>query len=37
LSIDNIKGAVETVESHLHPQPSYDLADHPVPTGREEV
>ncbi|MEA2613912.1 MAG: Fe-S cluster assembly protein SufD [Chloroflexota bacterium] len=37
MSIDNIKGAVETVESHLHPQPSYDLADHPVPTGREEV
>jgi Fe-S cluster assembly protein SufD len=32
-----VKDAVETVESHLHPQPSYDLADHPVPTGREEV
>ncbi len=29
--------AVETVESHLHPVPSYDLTDHPVPTGREEV
>ena len=37
LSISNVKGAVETVESHLHPVPSYDLADHPVPTGREEV
>ncbi len=32
-----MKDAVETVESHLHPVPSYDLADHPVPTGREEV
>ncbi len=25
------------VVSHLNPPPSYDLADHPVPTGREEV
>ncbi|MBF4162027.1 Fe-S cluster assembly protein SufD [Nocardioides acrostichi] len=25
------------VESHLNPPPSYDLADHPAPTGREEV
>ncbi|MGH3508388.1 MAG: Fe-S cluster assembly protein SufD [Nocardioidaceae bacterium] len=35
-----VAGAVETtdiVESHLHPVPSYDLADHPKPTGREEV
>jgi Fe-S cluster assembly protein SufD len=24
-------------ESHLNPPPSYDLADHPVPTGREEI
>ncbi len=32
--------AVETsdrVSSHLHPVPSYDLADHPKPTGLEEV
>ncbi len=30
--------AVETkVASHLHPEGSYDLADHPVPSGREEV
>ncbi len=29
--------AIETVQSHLHPVPSYDLGDHPVPTGREEV
>jgi Fe-S cluster assembly protein SufD len=36
----NVSGAVETsdkVVSHLHPTPSYDLADHPVPTGREEI
>ncbi|WP_342371963.1 Fe-S cluster assembly protein SufD [Propioniciclava soli] len=33
----NVSAAVETVESHLHPKPSFDLADHPVPTGREEV
>ncbi len=25
------------MESHLNPAPSYDLEDHPVPTGREEV
>ena len=25
------------VESHLHPTPSWDVADHPVPAGREEV
>jgi len=35
-------GAVETapagkLTSHLNPPPSYDLADHPVPNGREEV
>ncbi|MFC7494048.1 MULTISPECIES: Fe-S cluster assembly protein SufD [unclassified Nocardioides] len=28
---------VERVESHLNPPASYDLADHPVPTGREEI
>ena len=28
---------VERVESHLHPEPSYDLADHPEPSGREEI
>ena len=27
----------ERVASHLNPPPSYDLADHPVPTGREEI
>ncbi len=25
------------VESHLHPRPSWKLADHPMPTGREEI
>ena len=33
----NVAAAVETVASHLHPVASYDLADHPKPTGREEV
>ena len=31
----NLPGVV--VESHLHPVPSFDLADHPLPTGREEI
>ena len=25
------------LESHLHPTPSFDLADHPMPSGREEI
>ncbi len=33
----NVAAAVETVASHLHPVASYDLADHPKPTGLEEV
>jgi Fe-S cluster assembly protein SufD len=33
----NVARAVETVASHLHPTPSYELADHPKPTGREEI
>jgi Fe-S cluster assembly protein SufD len=28
---------IERVESHLNPPASYDLADHPTPTGREET
>ena len=28
---------LETVASHLHPTPSWDLNDHPEPTGREEI
>ncbi len=27
----------DAVESHLHPISSFDLADHPMPTGREEI
>jgi Fe-S cluster assembly protein SufD len=36
---DTVRSAVERerVESHLNPPASYDLADHPAPTGREEV
>lgn len=33
----NVAGAIERVESHLHPVPSWDVADHPQPTGREEI
>ena len=36
----SIAGAIETtdkVASHLHPQASFDLADHPRPTGLEEI
>ena len=29
--------AEATLESHLHPVPSWNLADHPVPSGREEI
>jgi Fe-S cluster assembly protein SufD len=35
----NVAGAVETtdrVRKHLHPVGSIDVADHPVPTGKEE-
>ena len=37
---DTVRDALEQperVESHLNPPASYDLADHPVPTGREEI
>jgi Fe-S cluster assembly protein SufD len=36
---ESVESMLETkpVESHLNPPPSYDLADHPVPTGREEI
>jgi Fe-S cluster assembly protein SufD len=33
----NVAAAIERPASHLHPKPSYDLADHPRPTGLEEV
>ena len=36
-AVPNVAEAIETVASHLHPVTSFDLADHPVPNGREEV
>ncbi|MBB1508960.1 Fe-S cluster assembly protein SufD [Tessaracoccus sp. MC1756] len=33
----NVAAAIETVESHLHPTPSWAVEDHPLPTGREEI
>ncbi len=33
----NVASAIETVESHLHPSPSWDIDDHPMPSGREEI
>jgi Fe-S cluster assembly protein SufD len=35
--VSNVQSAVEQVASHLHPLGSFDLDDHAVPTGREEV
>ena len=36
---ESVRSALEAdkVESHLHPQGSFDVADHVVPTGREEI
>jgi len=36
-AVPNVAEAIETVASHLHPVASFDLADHPMPSGREEV
>jgi Fe-S cluster assembly protein SufD len=38
-AIHDLSNALELspVESHLHPKGSFDLADHEVPTGREEI
>jgi len=36
-TVPNVAEAIETVESHLHPTPSWSIADHPMPTGREEI
>src|SRR3954464_2633345 len=35
----SVEGALEQdrVQSHLNPPASYELTDHPVPTGREEI
>lgn len=37
MTVPNVAEAVEAVASHLHPTPSWEVADHPMPTGREEV
>ncbi len=42
VTTDSVRSALEQapldkVESHLHPAGSYDVADHLVPTGREEI
>ncbi len=34
---DAVASAVESATSHLHPLVSWELEDHPLPTGREEV
>jgi len=38
-TLDSINSALELdkVESHLHPEGSYEVEDHVVPTGREEI
>jgi Fe-S cluster assembly protein SufD len=39
-SRDNLEAGLEVkhqITSHLNPPPSYDVADHPLPTGREEI
>ncbi|HEY0890947.1 MAG TPA: Fe-S cluster assembly protein SufD [Nocardioides sp.] len=38
-ALDSVREVLELekVESHLHPEGSFDIADHPVPTGREEI
>ena len=37
MTAEVLENALEKVESHLHPEGSFELADHPVPTGREEI
>ena len=42
VTTDSVRSALEQapldrVATHLHPAGSFDLADHPVPTGREEI
>jgi Fe-S cluster assembly protein SufD len=38
-TLDSVRDALEVQEtsSHLHPFGSFDVEDHPVPTGREEI
>ena len=39
VTTDSVRSALEQdkIESHLNPPGSFDVADHPVPTGREEI
>lgn len=37
MTTPNVAGAVETIASHLHPSPSWNVSDHPMPTGLEEI
>jgi len=39
VTVETISNALEVdkVDSHLHPEGSFDLADHPVPAGTEEI
>ena len=44
VTTESVRSALEqaapeqnTIESHLNPVGSFDVADHPVPTGREEI
>ncbi len=38
-NIENVEQVLELdhVESHLHPEPTFDVAAHPAPTGLEEI
>ncbi|MDR1767935.1 MAG: Fe-S cluster assembly protein SufD [Propionibacteriaceae bacterium] len=35
--MSNLDAATEAIASHLHPTASYNLADHALPTGKEEI
>lgn len=37
MTAEVLEGALEKVESHLHPEGSFDVDAHAVPTGREEI
>lgn len=37
MTAEVLEGALEKVESHLHPEGSFDVDAHEVPTGREEI
>jgi Fe-S cluster assembly protein SufD len=37
MTAEVLEGALEKIESHLHPEGSFDVDAHEVPTGREEI